>query len=88
METEPKQPTKPDVVLSNGRKLYIDLDKITNKEFSSLFQPGQTEAEEHAILFKVVGITEEEYQNLTINDTKQIWFAFFRKVKEPLENPT
>lgn len=76
-----------DVILSDGRELDLDLNKITLREFRALFDPKQKPEDEDATLCKVAGLTLEEYQALPYLDFRRLTQAILRKVKEPLADP-
>jgi hypothetical protein len=64
-----------------------DLNKITVKEFRSLFNENQTPEEGDAILAKCCGMTVEEIQALGYQEYRQLVKAFYEAAREPLSNP-
>jgi hypothetical protein len=73
--------------LTDGRVIDYDLKKITVKEYKTIFEPSER-GEDYAILARVAGLKPEEFEELTIYDTKLLWKGFFDAIKEPLTNPT
>jgi hypothetical protein len=76
------------VKLSDGREIEYDLRNITLKEYKALFDPKQVDGEDYTILAKVTGMKPDEFEGLSLYDTKLIWQGFFKVTKEPLANPT
>ena len=76
--------SKPDVILSDGREVVIDLNKITLLEFDDLQSEEQTRLQELAVMSKVVGFDLSE---IGFADYIKIQQAFVAKCKQ-LSNPT
>ena len=76
------------VKLSDGREIEYDLRNITLKEYKALFDAKQSDDEAYAILAKTTGMKPEEFEALSLYDTKLLWQGFFKVTKEPLANPT
>lgn len=75
-----------DVTLKD-REIVIDLEKITIKEFRSLFDDKQADEVGDQILARVCGLTVDEISGLSFTEYKRLTKAFFRKAREPLADP-
>ena len=73
-----------DVILSDGREITFNLNKVTIKEYRALFDVAQPDQEEYAILAKASGLTAEAVGNLGFDDWRLFATAFFEKAREPL----
>lgn len=78
---------KPDLVLSDGREIFLDLERMTIKEYRGLFDPAQTRDEESEILARVAGLTIEEYESLSQPNWRRLTKKFFEKARAPLDDP-
>lgn len=72
-----------DLVLSDGREIFLDMTKITLREFRELFKPSQDKTEEDKTLARVAGLTVEELQALPVPDWRSLAARFFEKAQEP-----
>ena len=85
------QPTK-EIVLDSGKKIVIDLNKITIKEYRGLFKPEQSEEQESETLAKVSGLSVDDFNSLGLADFKKLAKNIFEFVieysKDLNENPT
>lgn len=82
------QPTSPaDLTLADGREVHFDLDRMTYREYRSLFDNSQSEQEGDSIVARVAGLTYDDLVNLTYNEYRRVLRAFFRKAREPLADP-
>ncbi|MCJ7528977.1 MAG: hypothetical protein MUO37_12935 [Methyloceanibacter sp.] len=77
----------PDVTLSDGRDLVIDLGKITISEFRALLDPAQAEHEGDKLIGRCVGLSAEKVGALSYPDYRLLTREFFRKAREPLADP-
>lgn len=62
----------------------IDLERITIKEYRSLFAKEQADEEGDAILAKAAGMTVDAIQSLSQPQYRRLLKAFFKKAAEPL----
>jgi hypothetical protein len=69
-------------------EVTIDLNKITIKEFRSLFDKEQSDDEGDKILAKACGLNAEQVSNLPYPDYRRLSKAFFEAVKEPEKDPS
>ena len=76
------------VKLSDGRVIEYDLKKITLKEYKALFDSKQPDEEDHKTIAKVTGLKTEEFEDMSLYDSKILWQGFFKATKEPIANPT
>ena len=76
-----------DIILSDGREIVLDLNKISIKEYRALFDPDQPEEEEYAILAKVCNLKPENISALGYDDWRKLIRAFFDKARQPLADP-
>ena len=80
-----------DVTLSDGRELTVDLSTFTIKEYRAMADPSQNRdealASEDELISKALGLSLEDYQNLSFPDWRKASRAFFKKVQEPLSDP-
>ena len=74
-----------DLVLSDGRKVELDLNAISISEYREMLKKDQSDEEEYALLGKITGI--ENIGKLGFQDYRKILAAFFDKLKDPV-NPT
>lgn len=79
---------KADITLPGGREITFDLSRISEREYRTLFDRGQSIEDEDALIAKVTGLAVEELLDLSKADFKRIWAAFFKKVREPLSDPS
>ena len=79
------QPSKPDVILSDGREVGIDMNAISISECRAMLKPDQPDEDEYRTIGKMTGI--EEVGKLGLQDYRKLIAAFFEKAKEPV-NPT
>lgn len=77
-----------DITLGNGKEIIFDLASLTLKEYRALYDPAQTKDEEDTIISRISGLTVDEYVNLSILDWKRLTAAFFRKIREPIIDPS
>lgn len=73
-----------DLVLGDGREIYLNMREITLGEYRSLFDRQQTPEQEDLVLARVAGLTLEEYRTLPLPDWRQLTLRFFEKSREPL----
>ncbi len=73
------------VTLSDGREIAYDLSKLTLREYRSLFEAGQPDAEADAILGKVTGLNDIDA--LPYLDWRRLMQGFFKAAREPLADP-
>jgi hypothetical protein len=81
------EPTKPDFVTKAGVEIVFDLDRITIKEYRTLFEDRQTDEAGDAIIAKCTGLTVDQVQSLGQNEWRRLVKAFFAKAREPLSDP-
>jgi hypothetical protein len=65
----------------------VDLSKLTIGEYRAMMEPGRSDEADDAVLAKVVGLSVEELQGLSVLEYKRLLRAFLLKVKEPLSSP-
>jgi hypothetical protein len=87
MAQKKEEERKPDVVLADGREIFFDLNRITVREWRSLFKEDQPTDEEDAILAKAAGIEPAEIEKLGHTDWRRFAGAFFKRAGDPLEDP-
>jgi hypothetical protein len=73
--------------LPSGREVVLDLANISIREFRSLFDQGQAQDEEDALIAKVAGLTVEELQSLSYPDYRALAKKFFEAARDPLSDP-
>lgn len=76
----------PDIVL-NGKEYVIDLNRISIREWRSLFNDNQEQAAEDEILAKACGLNVDEFLDMGREDWRALVAAIFRKASQPLANP-
>jgi hypothetical protein len=79
---------KPDCVLSDGRKIFIDLSKVSIQEWRDMFDSKQKVEAGDLVQSRVAGLTLEELHALNVNDWKLLNKTMFDVFKQPLANPT
>ncbi len=65
----------------------IDLNRITIREYRSLFDKEQKQEDEDAVIAKACGITVDELLGLSQPEYRKCIKAFFDKAREPLTDP-
>lgn len=75
-----------DCTLSDGREITFDLRQMTMKEYRAMFDPSSAYEDEERVMARVVGLTVEDLQALTVYDHKLLWREFFRVCREPLRD--
>ena len=73
------------VTLSDGRTVTYDLGRLTLREYRSLFEPSQPDADADAILSKVTGL--DDIGSLPYLDWRRLMQGFFKAAREPLADP-
>lgn len=84
MEPKLTQHSNPDVILSDGREVVIDLNAISISEFRAMLKPDQPDEDEYRVIEKMTGLAE--VGKLGLQDYRKIISAFFEKAKQPV-NP-
>ena len=79
---------KPDLILSDGREVYIDLHKITRNEWNGIWSTKEGEKKSEASISKMTGIPAEDLGNLPVDDWRRLVTAITKKWREPLADPT
>jgi hypothetical protein len=77
-----------DLTLSDGREINYDLSKVTAGEYRNLFKDKQPIAYEDELISRAIGYTVEEYLALPLPDFKRVQKRFFKKVTEPIADPS
>ena len=80
------QPTNPDLILSDGREVVIDLNKISVKEFRASLEKDQTFEDEYKTIEKVTGL--QNVGELGYEDYRRLIQAYIDKARSPIVNPT
>lgn len=65
----------------------IDLNRITIREYRSLFDRSQPEGEEYRIIGKACGVDAEVIAGLGQVDFRRLAKRLFEKAAEPLADP-
>ncbi len=73
-----------DITLSNGREITFDLTKLKLREYRGLFDPKQKQGDEDEVISRSAGMTLDEYQDLTLYDSKQLVVAFLKTARKPV----
>jgi hypothetical protein len=76
-----------DFTLSDGRGIDIDLSQLTIKEWKSLFDPAQPDAEEFALIARVTGWTVEEIESIKQPDYRNLMLALYVRAQNPVSDP-
>lgn len=80
------QPTNPDLILSDGREVFIDLNKISVKEFRASLEKDQTFEDEYKTIEKVTGL--QNVGEMGYEDYRRLIQAYIDKARAPIVNPT
>jgi len=75
------------VTLHDGRELTIDLYRVTMAEWRSLFDPKQAQAEEDAIVARILGIEADALRSLPFPDFRKAMKAVLDVGSGPLDDP-
>lgn len=76
------------VVLPNGKEVTFDLDKMSKREFKSLFDKTTPDDQSDEIIARVSGMTLDTLQGLPLNSYRRVVAGFFAKCREPIVDPT
>lgn len=76
-----------EVVLSDKRKIIIDLYKITIAEYEILFIDEKTDDEKNSVMVKTFGLTLAQYKALPMPDGVRLQQEFWKACREPLSDP-
>ena len=76
-----------EIKLSDGKKITIDVSKITLGEWRGLFSGKGTLEQDDEILSKVSGIPVDEIESLFYQDYRRIVQAMLKAGNEPLSDP-
>jgi hypothetical protein len=79
--------SKPSIILSTGKEVVFDIDKMSKREYTSLFDKSSSDDQSDAIVARVCGMTLDELQGLPLNAYRRVVIEFFKKVREPLVDP-
>lgn len=80
----------PDVILSDGREITLDLCKMSVSEWRAMLRPTATEdamRADDAVIARVAGLTLEEYDALPQPDWRLMVRRLIEKAREPLADP-
>ena len=77
---------KAEVILTSGKAVTVDLNKVSTREFREMTDPRQPDRDEAITIAKACGMTVEEIINLPFPDYRLIGNAFMRLATKPLEN--
>lgn len=78
---------KPDLVLSTGKEIFIDISKLTYRDYVYCFSASITDKRYNEIIAGVSGLAVDEMLDLLLNDQRKIVDAFFKKTREPMNDP-
>lgn len=88
-EQKPAKPTKkPDLTLSDGREIYMNLNAVSIKEWRTMKDLEQPEVEGDKILARVCGMTLEEVQSLGAGDWRSAAIRMHERFRNPMADPT
>ena len=77
---------KAEVILTSGKSVTVDLNKVSTREFREMTDPKQPDRDEAITIAKACSMTVEEIVNLPFPDYRLIGNAFMRLATKPLEN--
>ena len=75
------------VPLGNGKEIVIDLGRVSLREFRSIFDNGQPQADEDRIVAKACGLSLDEYLDLPQPVARRVIAEFMRAATQPLSVP-
>jgi hypothetical protein len=78
--------SNPDLILSDGREVTIDLNKISVKEFRASLEKDQTFEDEYKTIEKVTGL--QNVGEMGYEDYRRLIQAYIDKARAPIVNPT
>jgi len=88
MEFKSAEDFKTEITLYSGLVVRLDLMKITEKEWRTIFDPKTTDEEEIKLVCKVSDMTPEQYKNLKLPEIKQFSEALLKLGIQPAANPS
>jgi hypothetical protein len=77
---------KPDLTLSDGREITFDLNKITVSEWRAFVENIQAEVEDD-LIERCGALEKGEIAKMGMGDYRLIGKVFYRRIREPLEDP-
>jgi hypothetical protein len=86
--SEIEEKKKPDLILSDGREVYIDLHQVTRNEWRGIWSVAETEDVSDLSISKLVGIPVDDLGTMPADDYKRLTVALLKKWREPLADPT
>jgi hypothetical protein len=78
---------KPDFTSKNGLEITFDLEVISHKEWSGLFDSKEPVTESDKTLAKVGNITLEVLEGLSQADYKRYIRALVKRASQPMTDP-
>ena len=78
---------KHDVELSDGRKVYIDLYKLSKTEYFEVVALKPSNEQADKAFAKITGLTSKEVAEMPYPDWKMIRDAFMEKAISPYADP-
>jgi len=76
-----------DCVLSNGKEITFDFNKITYREWNSMFDAKEKDAVRQEKYARVGGLALDELLDLPFVDHRIYMNAFWKRAKDPLADP-
>ena len=76
------------IKLYSGREVFIDLMKITDREWRAIFKADTSEKEEVKLICKVTDLEPKEYLGLKVPELKQLTETLLKLGLQPAANPT
>ncbi len=70
---------KADVILSDGREVFFDFDKVTYREIHGVFDPKEAKTRTDETIGKSAGMSLDEVYFMTGKDYKRFSRAFVNK---------
>lgn len=67
---------KADAVLSDGFEVFVDLNKVTQKEYVESKKRNQSDEDEMATVAKATGMSIERLSELTREDYQKVFWGY------------
>lgn len=72
---------KPDATLSDGTEVFVDLNKISQKEYVESKKRTQSDEDEMKSISKVTGLSVDKLESLSREDYQKILWGYFVKTQ-------
>ena len=76
-----------EIVLSDGKKLTVDVSSLTVKEWRGFWNPGTKESDDDKVVARLCGLKARDIENLLRDDQRLILKTITELSNRPLDDP-